>query len=342
MGTIYGKIHALPLQGQTLTQTFTGKKSIGDIERIELRAPKGKKNAGDPWLCTKFEVQVGYGNPWVKMTRSGFPGTYKFWLDRKPFNNGPYYGLPRRSHWVLRAAGTAKPAFHKKFSKKWPHCHNIQCLYGPLTKFKHACAKNHRCDGFSFSAGKTRHGNGCLKMKCGINAMSENGFGRKTHDYYARYSTYWKKVLHKREAGKKEKVNKELTAKEKHKKERAMKAEVKHKEKQQKAREKANKAAKRKEAAAKAAARANELKHKEKNSKEGLAKEKTRKKQEKTNKERNNKYERSNKERKYKANFLPPGKCCWFLWGCKDCCDKCPRGNRYVFPTVCGTSRKCN
>lgn len=133
LGTIYGKIHALPLQSKTLTQTFTGKHSIGDIEHIELRAPtKGKKNGSDPWLCTKFEVQVGYGNPWVTMTRSGFPGTYKFWLDRKPHHHGPYYGLPRRDFWVLRPAGTAKPAFSKKFSKKWPHCSNIQCLYGDL------------------------------------------------------------------------------------------------------------------------------------------------------------------------------------------------------------------
>merc|ERR1711988_290617 len=255
---------------------------------------------------------VGFGNPWVKLTRSGFPGSYKFWLDRKPFNNGPYYGLPRRDFWVLRAAGSAKPAFQKKFVKRWPHCHNINCMYGPLSKLKKACAKNHRCNGFTYTTGVTKHGNGCLKMKCGKNGMGANGWGHKTHDYYELFSTYWKKVLQK------------------------------HKEKEMKAREKANKAAKRKEASQKAKARADELRAKEKQSKEGKSKENKRKKQEMNNKERGSKVERSNKERAYKSQFLRPGQCCWFLWGCKDCCDKCPHGNHHVWPRTCGTSRRCN
>merc|ERR1711988_1071862 len=214
---------------------------------------------------------VGFGNPWVKLTRSGFPGSYKFWLDRKPFNNGPYYGLPRRDFWVLRAAGSAKPAFQKKFVKRWPHCHNINCMYGPLSKLKKACAKNHRCNGFTYTTGVTKHGNGCLKMKCGKNGMGANGWGHKTHDYYELFSTYWKKVLQKRKEKKLEK-----------------------------------------------------------------------KKQELHNKERGSKVERSNKERAYKSQFLKPGQCCWFLWGCKDCCDKCPHGNHHVWPHTCGTSRRCN
>lgn len=341
LGTLYGKISGVPLVGQTLEQTFTGK-NIGEITHVTLRAPKGKKKANDPWLCSRFEVQVGTGNPWVVMTRSGFPGAYKFWLDNKPFNNGPYYGLQRRDFWVLRAVGTAKPAFHKKFARKWPHCHNIDCMEGDVAKFERACAKNPRCNGFSFSAGKKSHGNGCLKMKCGKNAWSERGFGRKTHDYYMKYSSYWAKVVKKREMAAKEKKKKEMSKKEKAKKERSKKAEMKHKEREQKARERAAKAAARKERSTKAAQRAKEINDKEKASKERAAKEKHAKAAERNSKESSAKYERSSKESAYKARFLPPGSCCWFLYGCARCCDKCPGGNHWVGPGTCGTSRKCN
>merc|ERR1711881_112984 len=287
--------------------TFTGK-NIGDITHVTLRAPK---KVSDPWLCSKFEVQVGTGNPWVVMTRSGFAGAYKFWLDNKPYNSGPYYGLQRRDFWVLRAVGTAKPAFHKKFTGKWPHCHNIDCMEGDVAKFERACAKNPRCNGFSSSAGKKSHGNGCLKMKCGKNAWSERGFGRKTHDYYMKYSSYWAKVVKKREMAAKEKKKKEMSKKEK----------TKHKEREQKARERAAKAAARKERSTKAAAR-----------KERAAKEKHAKAAERNSKESSAKYERSSKESAYKARFLPPGSCCWFLYGCARCCDKCPGGNHWVGP----------
>merc|ERR1712093_533250 len=148
------------------------------------------------------------------------------------------------------------------------------------------------------------HGNGCLKMKCGKNAWSERGFGRKTHDYYMKYSSYWAKVVKKRE----------MAAKEKKKKERSTKA----------------------------AQRAKEINDKEKASKERAAKEKHAKAAERNSKESSAKYERSSKESAYKARFLPPGSCCWFLYGCARCCDKCPGGNHWVGPGTCGTSRKCD
>merc|ERR1712072_1586470 len=195
---------------------------------------------------------------------------------------------------------------------------------------------------FSFSAGKKSHGNGCLKMKCGKNAWSERGFGRKTHDYYMKYSSYWAKVVKKREMAAKEKKKKEMSKKEKAKKERSKKAEMKHKEREQKARERAAKAAARKERSTKAAQRAKEINDKEKASKERAAKEKPAKAAERNSKESSAKYERSSKESAYKARFLPPGSCCWFLYGCARCCDKCPGGNHWVGPGTCGTSRKCN
>merc|ERR1712167_330821 len=66
---------------------------------------------------------------------------------------------------------------------------------------------------------------------------------------------------------------------------------------------------------------------------------------ERSGKERNAK-ERNNKararERANKARYLRHGQCCWLLWGCRSCCDRCPGGHHWVWPHVCGTSRRCN
>merc|ERR1712093_180239 len=98
----------------------------------------------------------------------------------------------------------------------------------------------------------------------------------------------------------------------------------------------------RKERAGKAAARAKEIEDKERSSKRKVAQEKHAKAQERNSKESSAKYERSSKESAYKARFLPRGSCCWFLYGCDKCCDKCSNGNHWVGPGTCGTSRKCN
>jgi hypothetical protein len=82
-----------------------------------------------------------------------------------------------------------------------------------------------------------------------------------------------------------------------------------------------------------------------KHRKEQAAKREERISKERTNKERSAKNaERSSKarERAWKASRLSPGQCCWFLHGCSSCCDKCPGGNHWVWPHVCGTSRRCN
>merc|ERR1711924_449597 len=44
--------------------------------------------------------------------------------------------------------------------------------------------------------------------------------------------------------------------------------------------------------------------------------------------------ESSAKERHHKSQFLRSGQCCLFLYGCHNCCNRCPHGN----PT-CGHTR---
>merc|ERR1719174_3158266 len=97
--------------------------------------------------------------------------------------------------------------------------------------------------------------------------------------------------------------------------------------------------------------KAKERKHKEQRHKESTSKE--RRVKERTNKERNvrprsastrNSATRSPPPRSASTrnSRLSPGQCCWFLHGCSSCCDKCPGGNHWVWPHVCGTSRRCN
>merc|ERR1711959_124747 len=82
-----------------------------------------------------------------------------------------------------------------------------------------------------------------------------------------------------------------------------------------------------------------------KHRKEQRAKAEERTSKERTNKERSAKQSERNskaRERAWKASRISPGQCCWFLHGCSSCCDKCPGGNHWVWPHVCGTSRRCN
>jgi len=271
LSSIKGKIHALPLEGQTLEQTFTGK-SLGSIEHIRVSVGKTK----NPWLCAKFEVQVGAGNPWTIMVPDGFANPKaSWWLDGKPYGHPPYFGLPRHNIWTLRAVGTAKPSYRKKYSKKWPHCTNIKCLFGNLALLEAACTKHHRCNGFSYTAGRTSGGNGCLKMKCGSKhgASFVGGFGRKTHDYWEKHTDYWKKALARRKERKKKKIIFEKSSKEKGTKERRKKKELGAKEKLAKKKEKQDKIRHKKERAHKEEKKSKELTRKEKSSKERKSKE---------------------------------------------------------------------
>merc|ERR1712070_1093627 len=87
-------------------------------------------------------------------------------------------------HGHLAQKNCAKHAssFKIKYSKKWPHCHNVKCMHGTTKSMQAECLKHKSCTGFSFTHGKS-HGSGCLK-KCGSREFG--GYGRGSHDYWAR------------------------------------------------------------------------------------------------------------------------------------------------------------
>merc|ERR1711865_274114 len=66
-GTIHGTIEALPLQGDHLEQHFvaTNKRSIGVVTHVILTSDSSAEAKQNPWLCSKFTIQVGAGNPWL-------------------------------------------------------------------------------------------------------------------------------------------------------------------------------------------------------------------------------------------------------------------------------------
>lgn len=74
-GDITGVINALPLAGESLTQTFASDHPIGEIQQIEI----GANGSIDPWLCHEFKVKVGDEGPEQTMEQSNFwlegPGT---------------------------------------------------------------------------------------------------------------------------------------------------------------------------------------------------------------------------------------------------------------------------
>jgi len=219
LGTIHGKLDALPLRGQFLTQTFHTKdgSSIGTVERVALKTGKTR----DPWLCAGVQIKVGAGKPWLKLAPEG--GHKEFWLDSKPFNHGPYYGKPSHHVWKIYPSGTGKPSYPKKYSRKWPHCTNIMCMFGSFKDFTDACTKDKRCNGFSITADKDK-GNGCLKQKCTNDSIA--GYGFKTHDYYLKQTNAWARVLRRRMMLQYEVVLKQRVVKETKKKLAARKEKI--------------------------------------------------------------------------------------------------------------------
>ena len=95
--------------------------------------------------------------------------------------------------------------FTKKYSKKWPHCLNIQCIHGDRSTFELKCLEHSDCTGFSFPAGATGAGGGCLK-KCGPEEFG--GWGTVSHDYWYRGSSDKQKL--ERAESKVVKVKKQL------------------------------------------------------------------------------------------------------------------------------------
>lgn len=81
----------------------------------------------------------------------------------------------------LANAGTSKIC-SKKYSKRWPHCDNIMCMSGTLSQFREECVD--KCDGFSFTAGSTGRGSGCLKYDCAGSDEGRKGYGETSHDYW--------------------------------------------------------------------------------------------------------------------------------------------------------------
>ncbi len=67
--------------------------------------------------------------------------------------------------------------FTQKYSKKWPHCLNVECISGDRSTFERKCLEHSDCTGFSFPAGQAA-GGGCLK-KCGPQEFG--GFGEGSH-----------------------------------------------------------------------------------------------------------------------------------------------------------------
>jgi hypothetical protein len=85
-------------------------------------------------------------------------------------------------HLAQKNCAKHAPSFKIKYSKKWPHCHNVKCMHGTTKSMQAECLKHKSCTGFSFTHGKS-HGSGCLK-KCGSREFG--GYGRGSHDYWAR------------------------------------------------------------------------------------------------------------------------------------------------------------
>merc|ERR1712072_126082 len=93
----------------------------------------------------------------------------------------------RKNERAAKKKRLGKIRIHRRFTlkhrNKWPHCTNIKCMRGHVSKFKAAFAKDKRCNGFSFTAHKTK-GGGCLKQKCTREGI--RGWGHGSHGYYAK------------------------------------------------------------------------------------------------------------------------------------------------------------
>lgn len=82
----------------------------------------------------------------------------------------------------------------REYKRKWPHCTNIRCFWNSKLKdLQQRCMASPKCNGFSFSTGRSR-GWGCLKKNCRPDHV--NGYGYTSHDYYSK-DKYLKKYVSK-------------------------------------------------------------------------------------------------------------------------------------------------
>merc|ERR1712072_25402 len=160
----------------------------------------------DAWLINKVEVKVA-GGKFQRVYPAGRKSAV--WLSI-PGRHRHYYGLPhartmafstkvRKTHKKHKTYKSSR--FALKYRTKWPHCTNIKCMHGNVSIFKTACAKDKRCNGFSFTAHKST-GGGCLKQKCTREGIK--GWGHRSHGYYV------KQIVHHRIIPKKKKTNKHV------------------------------------------------------------------------------------------------------------------------------------
>jgi hypothetical protein len=193
-GEVNGTIDALPLNGETLTQTFNavGPHPMGEVQFVILTSDAKARN---PWLCTKLEVQVGRGNPWVDMAPNGKTSLQDgWWLDGAGGQQGPYYRLMRQDK-VMLMPTTQQMGYSKLNSGHAPRCVTIPdkqvpdevggaaCISGDRAKLKTACGKVSQCQGFTYTTGVSKGGQGCLKYRCLGGGISGT---EKGMDYYTR------------------------------------------------------------------------------------------------------------------------------------------------------------
>jgi len=199
-GEVKGTIDALPLNGEKLTQRFDSKN--GPIGVAQFAVLESDAKAANPWLCTKFEVQVGHGNAWVTMAPNGKTSlTDGWWLDGTNSTKGPFFGLMRQDK-VMLMPTEQQLAYTKLTTGHAPFCPSLPdqevprevggaaCFAGDKDQLQEACGKVTRCQGFTYTTGKSKGGKGCLKYRChskdtdnDVGAHAEQGV-----DYYTRQS----------------------------------------------------------------------------------------------------------------------------------------------------------
>jgi len=197
LGSAEGKLDFLPMEGKTLSQHFRTKGSLGIINRVIIKSDRKHDN---PWLCAKFEVQVGHGNPWMELAPNGNKAFVDgWWLDGKSDRKGPYYRIAHTKKWLLLPT-SQKMAYVKRFEGKVPSCPSLKCMSGKKADMEKACETAKKCQGFTFTAkaSSSTKGEGCLKYRC-------NSVGQDTdtdvesdmvvderHDYWAKQAFIYK------------------------------------------------------------------------------------------------------------------------------------------------------
>jgi len=201
-GTIEKPLEYLPLGGQTMSQTYPNPDggSIGEIKRIVI---KNDAKTANPWLCTKFEVQVGHGNPWTIFYPNGKKSFVDgYWLDGSGGKMGPYYRLGHSDHFLMLPA-LSELVYTKAVAGKVPECANIvatdmkdgnACFSGSQLEFQKKCDATPKCQGYSYTKDAKEGGSGCLKYRCFNTKTGGSGEGFTEvgkEDFFNRQAFHW-------------------------------------------------------------------------------------------------------------------------------------------------------